>query len=147
MSNSGVYPIDPLTPVGQFRLTSGDVISVPFDPVQSGLQNYRLWSDDEIESFLVSGGDSMNKAIGYAWLQSSALASQQSKTVKDYDLAVDLTKRATDLRKTAEFYFGLAAQEDSIAGLDDAFEIVDTGTDRDYVDRIEGFPYWPGLRS
>lgn len=147
MSNSGVYPIDPLTPVGQFRLASGDVISVPFDPVQAGLQDYRMWSDDEIEQFLVSGGDSTNRAIGYAWLQASGAAALESKTVKDYDLAVDLTKRAEDLRKTALFYFNLADQEDSIAGLDEAFEIVSTGTDRDYIDRIEGFPYWPGLRS
>jgi len=145
--NKGVYPLDPLTLVGQFRLASGDVISVPFDPVQAGFQNYTYWSDDEIAQFIVLGGTSQNRAIGYAWLQASAGAALASKTVKDYDLQVDLTKRSEDLRKTAQFYFDLAEGEDVIAGLDDAFEIVNTGTDRELWTGVEGFPYWPGLRG
>lgn len=145
--NKGAYPLDPLTLVGQFRLASGDVISVPFDPDQPGFQNYRLWSDEEIAQFVVLGGTSSNRAVGYAWLQAAGAAALQSKSIKDYDLQVDLTKRAGDLRALALVYFGLADSEDAAAGLDEAFEIVDTGTDREYYYRVEGFPYWPGLAS
>lgn len=83
MSNRGVYPVDPLTPVGQFRLASGDVISVPLTPPEVGFQDYRMWSDDEITVFLSQGGDSVNRSIGYAWLQASGAAALQSKSVKN----------------------------------------------------------------
>lgn len=148
MANSGVYPLDPLTLVGQFRLGYGDVYSVPFDPVQPGLQDYTHFSDAEIAQFIVLGGDSTNRSIGYAYLQAAGAAAMESKSVKDYDLAVDLTKRAEDLRKIALTYFGLADAEDIITGLAEEFIVVDTGTDRDIDDyRVEGFPYWPGLAS
>jgi len=147
MANSGVYPLDPDTLVGAWRLAYGDVTSVPFDPVVPGFQDYTDYSDDEIAQFIVMGGDSQNRAIGYAYLQQAGAASRQSKTIKDYDLAVDLSKRAEDLRKTAKWYFDLADIEDANSGLEDEFLIVDTGTSDGLYDRIEGFPYWPGLRS
>lgn len=137
-SNSGVYPIDPTTPVGQFRLQYGDTTSVPFDPDTPGFQNYTDYSDAEIEQFLAAGSNSINRAIGYAYLQQAGAASRQSKSVKDYDLAVDLTKRAADLRVTAEMYFGLASQD----GLDEYFNIVTTGTDEWWHwEEANDFPY------
>lgn len=147
MSNIGVYPLDPDSLVGQFRLGFGDVNSVPLNPVVSGFQDYTNYSDDEILQFLIMGGDSTNRSIGYAYLQASGAAARRSKTVKDYDLAVDLTKRAEDLRKTAEWYFKLAVAEDFVDGAAEDFLIVDTGNDRDYYEQVEGFPFWPGLRS
>lgn len=145
MANRGVYPLVPTTDVGKFRLSRGDVNSVPLDPVEPGFQDYALYSDDEITVFLEQGASSINRAIGYSYLQASGAASEQSKTVKDYDLAVDLTKRAEDLRKTAQMYFDLADEEDLINGIDDEFLITDTGTDKGLHQRIEAFPYWPGL--
>lgn len=144
MTNRGVYPLDPTTNVGKFRLGRGDVTSVPLSPVESGYQDYAKYSDDEITQYLEMGLDSVNRAIGYSYLQASGAASEQSKTVKDYDLAVDLTKRAEDLRKTAAYYFELADQQDALTGDSDAFVIVDTGDDSTLRTRIEAFPYWPG---
>ena len=73
----------------------------------------------------------------------------QSKIIKDYDLHVDLTKRAADLLAAAKFYFTLADQQDAISGLNDDFEIVDTGTSRDLIHNAEltGFPYTLGGRA
>ncbi len=148
MPNPGVYPLDPTSNVGKFRLLYGDTVSVPLVPPVAGQQDYTTFSDAEIEQFLASGGDSINRSVGYAYLQAAGVAAFSSKSVKDYDLAVDLTKRAEDLRKMAQFYFDLAGEDDAMTGAAEAFLIVNTGTDRDYDDcRVEGFPYWPGLRG
>lgn len=147
MANVGIYPLDPTTDVGKFRLLFGDTISVPLDPVVPGFHDYTNFSDDEINQYILAGSGSLNRGIGFAYLQAAGAASIQSKSIKDYDLSVDLTKRAEDLRKTAQFYFDLANDEDANAGLTDEFLIVDTGTDRDYWNDIEAFPYWPGLQG
>lgn len=125
MANSGVYPLDPSTPVGQFRLTYGDTESVPFDPVIPGFQDYTELSDAEIEVFLAQGGGSVTRAIGRYYMRLSGDAAKRSKSVKDYDLSLDLSKRAGDLRETARMYFDEADAED--AGSEDAFVIVPTG--------------------
>lgn len=105
--NPGIYPIDATTLVGQFRNGYGDTISVPYSPTQAGFQDYENYSDDEITQFLTLGGDSINRAIGYAYLQESGAAAREGKSVQDYDLKIDLTKRAADLMKLAQFYFNL----------------------------------------
>lgn len=124
--NPGAYPLDPDTPVGQFRVLYGDVYSTPYDPVEAGFQDYEELSDAEIEGFL-QGQTSIPRAIAYYYLSLSGQAAKQAKTVKDYDLSVDLTKRAADLRATAQVWFDQATAEDA-AGMEDAFEIVPTGT-------------------
>lgn len=125
--NIGVYPLDSTSGVGKFRLATGDVVSVPLDPPQVGYQSYTINSDAEIEQFLLMGSDSTNAAIGYMYLAQSGAAARLSKSVADYDLKVDLTKRSEDLRKTALFYFDRADIDDYNAGLAEAFEIVPTG--------------------
>lgn len=147
MPNIGIYPFDPSSDVGKFRVLFGDTVSVPLDPVVPGYQDYTNYSDAEIETYLATGGDSINRAVGFAYLQAAGAAALESKSVKDYDLAVDLTKRAEDLRKMAQFYFDIADEEDATAGLLEEFIVVSTGTDRDYWCRVEAFPYWPGLRG
>lgn len=132
--NIGVYPLDPTSEVGKFRLATGDVTSVALDPPVAGYESYSINSDDEIENFLAMGGDSQLRGIGYWYLSMSGAAARESKAVKDYDLQVDLTKRSNDLRATAMTYFSLADEEDANAGLSEAFEIVPTG---------EPYPYWP----
>lgn len=138
-SNSGVYPLDPTTPVGLWRLSYGDTQSVPFDPVTPGFQNYTAYSDAEISQFLSAGSNSIDRAIAYAYLQQSGAAARQSKSVKDYDLAADLTKRAGDLRTTAQFYFSRASQD----GQDEYFSVVDTGNNRSWllIEEANDFPY------
>lgn len=123
--NPGVYPLDPLTPVGEFRLIYGDTESVPYDPVQPGFQDYEELSDEEIERFISQGGDSVPRGIGYLYLAMAGQAAKKSRSVKDYDLTVDLTKRAADLRAIAQIWFDQADDDDNTAGTNDIFEVFD----------------------
>lgn len=125
--NPGVYPLEPETPVGQFRLVYGDTHSTPYTPVEAGFQNYDELSDDEIEAFLSAGGTSINRAIGYYYLSLAGAAAKSAKQIKDYDLQVDTTKRAADLRAIAQWWFDQADNDDVISA-EEGFEIVLTGT-------------------
>jgi len=127
MVNRGVTPPDFESPVGLFRASYPDLTYVALDPPEAGYGDYVELSDLEIEGFLALGGGSINRGIGHYYIQLSGQAALRSKSLKDYDLAVDLTKRAADLRATAQFYFGLADDEDALAGDGDWLEIVPTG--------------------
>lgn len=121
--NPGQYPLDPATDVGQVRLLFGDTISTAYSPEVEDHQNYEYFSDAEIESFLALADGSQTRAIGFAWVQLSGAAALESKSVKDYDLSVDLTKRAADLRATAQFWFDRADAEDDADGNGDIFDM------------------------
>lgn len=125
--NPGQYPVDLASKVGQFRALTGDLNSTPYDPVEPGYQNFDKFSDAEIEGYLTQGGDSVARAIGYSYLYLAGQAALESKTIKDYDLQIDKTKRATDLTNIAKLWFSQADGEEVIAG-EEAFEIVPTGT-------------------
>lgn len=125
--NPGVYPVDLTSKVGQFRALTGDLNSTPYDPAYPGFQNFLKFSDAEIEGYLAQGGDSVARAIGYSYLYLAGQAALESKTIKDYDLQIDKTKRATDLTNIAKLWFSQADGEEVIAG-EEAFEIVTTGT-------------------
>lgn len=125
--NPGVYPVDLTSKVGQFRALTGDLNSTPYDPVEPGYQNFDKFSDAEIDGYLTQGGDSVARAIGYSYLYLAGQAALESKTIKDYDLQIDKTKRATDLTNIAKLWFSQADGEEVIAG-EEAFEIVPTGT-------------------
>jgi uncharacterized protein YfiM (DUF2279 family) len=121
----GVYPVDGTTDVGAFRILYGDVNSTPYEPVEPGYQSYDELSDAEIEAFLAQGGGSVTRSIAYLYLSLAGDAAKQSMSIQDHDLRVDLSKRAADLRALAEFWFG---REDADGAVEDAFQIVPTGT-------------------
>lgn len=125
--NPGVYPLVPSTPVGQWRLASGDTQSTPYNPVQAGFQDYTYASDAEILQFLALADDSVQGAIGYWYLQLSGAAAREARTVADYDLRISTEKRAADLRATAEFWLSQAG----IAGGGEAFEVAPVGERED----------------
>lgn len=125
--NPGAFPMAPDTAVTAFRLAIGDTQSTAYDPVEAGFQNYTTLSDDEITQFLVMSKDSVTRGLGYFYLQSAGAAAMQSKSVKDFDLALDLTKRAADLRAVAAAYFAQADAEDLLDGGGEFFGIVQTG--------------------
>lgn len=125
--NPGAYPVDLTSKVGQFRALTGDLNSTPYSPVEPGYQNFVKFSDAEIEGYIAQGGDSVARAIGYSYLYLAGQAALESKTIKDYDLQIDKTKRAADLTAIAKLWFGQADGEEVIAG-EEAFEIVPTGT-------------------
>lgn len=139
--NRGVYPLDPTSDVGKFRLLYGDVDSIPLVPPELGFQNYTELSDDEIDMFLAQGSESISRAIGFYYLRLSGDAAKQSKSIADYDLKVDTTKRAADLRAIAEMWFGRADDEDDLNGLTDIFDIFDLGTHGDVIPELS-IPIW-----
>lgn len=124
--NPGEYPVDLASNVGKFRAMIGDLNSTPYDPVEPGYQNFEKFSDAEIEAYLEQGGDSISRAIGYAYLYLASQAAMESVSIKDYDLQVDQTKRAADLRAIAQVWFD-RADDDDISTAEEAFEIVPTG--------------------
>ena len=130
MANIGVAPPDPTTLVGQFRIVYGDSEFIELDPPVPGQGEYSELSDAEIESFLAQGRDSVTRAIGFYYLALAGQAAKQSMSVADYDLRVDLTKRAGDLREQAQYYFRQADEEDEREGFNDIFDSFGFG-DRD----------------
>ena len=137
--NDGLVPLDPATPVGQFRIMVGDTTAEAYDPPVAGRGNYTMFSDLEIEGFIAASGDNLYRAVGFSYLTLAGQAAMESKSVKDFDLSIDLTKRATDLRLIADTWFGRADDQD--AYLEDAFFIAPLG---DVCDPIpEGMmPRW-----
>lgn len=124
--NPGEYPLDPTSATGQFRLVYGDTHSTAYDPVEPGYQNYDELSDEEIEGYLLAGGDSTARAIGYYYLRLSGKAALASKSIKDYDLQVDTSKRASQLADIAAQWFARADEDDILDGSADIFEVFDT---------------------
>lgn len=146
MANRGLAPYDPTTTVGQFRVFYGDVTYVPLDPAEVGYGNYAEISDAEIEAFLNSANGSVYRAIGNYYAQLAGQAAKASSSIKDYDLAVDTTKRATDLLNLARYWWGLANDEDTTAGGSDIFEVFGV-TNADTCCTPEGAAYYCGCRG
>lgn len=119
--NEGVAPPDLTSPVGKFRALIGDVEYEDLDPPVPGKGSYKKFSDIEIEGFLLVANGSVESAIGFAYLQLASSAAEQSKSVQDFDLKIDLTKRAADLRAIAEMWFERGDLEGA-----DIFELFDT---------------------
>lgn len=118
--NKGVAPPDMESDLGKLRAILGDVEYVSLTPPEQGFGSYRLFGDAELESFLAVG-ESLEMAAYMAYMQLAASAALESKSVKDQDLQIDLTKRATDLRLIAQSWRDRA---DALSA--DVFEMFDT---------------------
>lgn len=129
--NDGAVPLDPATPVGQFRVLALDAVAESYDPPVPGRGNYKLFSDADIEGSLAAAEGSLPRAIGFAYLALAGAAASESKHIRDFDLTVDTTKRAADLRLVAYEWFGRADKEE--AALQDAFFIAPLGDSCDPV--------------
>lgn len=122
--NEGVYPVDTSSDVGQFRVLAGDAVPSEIDE-GNNTASYAYWSDDEIEVYLATS-TSVTWAIYRAYFTLASQAAIESKSVKDYDLQVNLTYRADDLREIARMWFTRAKDEDNAAGTTDVFSLFDT---------------------
>ena len=127
-----VFPPDPDTLVGELRYLLGDI---NYDP-DTG--RYERFTDAELEAALALAEDDLARAAGYAYLKLASQAAEQAKSVKDYDLQVDLSKRATELRLVAGMWFDRA---DANAE-DDIFDMFETGADR-RGKRVPELAQWP----
>lgn len=123
--NPGAYPFDPESETGQFRVLIGDTSSVPYDPPVSGVQNYGMFSDDEISVFLTQAG-SVFGAVSLAYFQMAGAAALEAKSVRDFDLQIDLTKRSAELRAMASEWQKRADGE--VAEFFELFPVVDQGS-------------------
>lgn len=120
--NLGIYLPDVNTEVGRFRVLLGDVSADPLNPPDPVYASYKMFSDIELQGFLVSAEMSLDGAMYFAYMQMAGAAARESKNVKDLDLQVDLTKRATDLRLIAQMW--LDRWNTATA---DIFEVFDIG--------------------
>jgi len=127
MANVGIAPYDPTTLVGKVRVLIGDVDSTFTNPPKNGFGNYELFSDEEIESFILSAEESTLRAAGFAYLALAGRASLDAKSIKDYDLSIDLKSRSAELRKQAMEFFAQADEKDKRDGVSDVFELAQTG--------------------
>ena len=130
--NPGVAPLDPTSDVGQVRLAIGDTQSTPYDPDEPGFGDYVMFSDAELALFFARGGTVLSGA-GFAYLALAAQAALASQSVKDYDLALDNTKRAADLRAIAQAFF----DQDIAGGAGEYFDIVPTGRRSEWAELAE----------
>lgn len=131
--NPGVVPIDPETAVGRFRILSGDTSFVKYNPDEAGYGNFTYFSDAEIEGYLAIYPESLSRAIGNAYLTLASSAAIHSQSIKDYDLAVDTTKRSADLRAIAQMWFDRADDEDAASGGADIFDTFDMSGDGGWI--------------
>lgn len=121
MDNPGKYPVDPSTEVGKLRAVLGDTSSKPFDPPRPGIQNYGMYSDAELEAFLALSEGSVAGGAFFAYSQMAASAATESRTVADYDLKYDSTKRPGEFRALAQMWKDKWDGEQA-----DVFEVFDT---------------------
>lgn len=124
MTNIGVAPYDPTTNVGKVRVTTGDV---NYGAITDGEAEYEMFADTDIEAFLITAEDNILRAAGFGFMALAGRASLDSKTIKDYDLSIDLKNLAESLRKQAAEFFKQADEKDKRDGVDDVFELARTG--------------------
>ena len=121
--NPGAREYDPEDPVGRFRLIYQINAFAELNGPDPDVVNYAELSDAEIEAYLAQGGGNVNRGIGYYVLAQSSHAARQAKSVKDYDLAVDLRSLAKELDAAAQSWFNRADREDMVDGANDIFEV------------------------
>lgn len=126
--NKGVAPPDMTSDLGKLRAILGDLEYTELDPPETGFGSYKFFGDAELQAFLDTG-ESIEAGAYMAYMQLAAGAAMESKSVKDMDLQVDLTKRATDLRLIAGEW---KSRADALSA--DIFELFDTTIEGDYCE-------------
>lgn len=111
MPNRGVAPLDPTSPVGEFRNAYGDTQYVPLDPPEVGYGDYTELSDDEIEMFLGLGEGSIPRAISIYFVRLAGDAAKVGRNIKDHDLAIDNRQLYEGFLATARYWSDLADDE------------------------------------
>lgn len=143
MANPGAFPIDPSTPVGALRLALMDTTYEPLDPPVEGQVSYDQYSDAELAAFLTQGGDNQLRAMGYAMLRLSAQAAAEAVAVRAQDLSADQSRKPEAYRLLAQQYFAQADENDNAGGLNEAFEVVPTGSyGPTHWPEAAAYPFW-----
>lgn len=139
--NRGVAPPDTDTPVGSVRVGLGDTSWVELDPPEPGFGNYQLFSDSELELFLVLSDGNVPRAIAMAYIKLAASWNSSSATIRTDDLQYSVKDSVGSWLNLADYWNKIADDEDSRAA-DDMFDMVDVGTTRRCRRPPEASP-WP----
>jgi len=121
--NVGNTPPDFNAPTGKFRLLAQDTVATDLNPPVAGQGQYSLFSDLEIAGYMAIYPDSLFRAVGTAYKALAGQAALRAKMVKDFDLQVDLTKRADALNSAADAFFERADADDLLSGAHSTFDI------------------------
>lgn len=131
MVNRGIAPPDPTTDVGKFRFAAGDSSFVALAPPEVGFGDYSVWSDDEIEVFLVVGGGNLARAIAIAYRQLAATWASTGAAIKTDDLSYSAKESVGNWIALADYWDKLA-DEQGAAAVDDYFDLVTVGGNECY---------------
>ncbi|QDH48045.1 hypothetical protein SEA_PAVLO_37 [Microbacterium phage Pavlo] len=134
----GIAPPNPETPTGNFRLLAGDSDWMPYSPQQPGYGLYQVWSDSEIQAFLILSGGNVARAISYAYTQIGASYAASGATIKTDDLSYSAKDSVGNWQGLARYWSDMADKEDQRAA-NDMFIMVDTGREQPWM-RPEGSP-------
>jgi len=137
MANLGVAPPNFSTNLGSFRLLANDVYFVPTNPAVTGVGDYLLFSDNEIDAYLLLQSN-VYRAVGLAYIGLANTAARQAESIKDFDLAIDSRQKAEQLRAQADAFFTLADRADAEGDM--GFQIVDTGKQCYCRDELAEYP-------
>jgi hypothetical protein len=129
MSNIGNTPPDFNAPTGKFRLIAQDINYTELSPSVPGQGAYELFSDAEIAGYMSLYPDSLFRAVGTAYRSLAGRAALEAKIVKDFDLQVDLTKKAAALEAAADAFFERADADDLLSGAHSTFGITAPNND------------------
>lgn len=122
---ANVTPPNFATPVGKWRLLTGDV-------TYDSSNNYTFWQDDEIEAYLSMYSDvPIERAIGYAYMGIAAQYANEAEMVKTYDLQIDSRNKASAMTAVAKMWFDRADEIDEEAGVSSALYYVPLAGDEE----------------
>lgn len=126
MSNPGVAPLDPSTPVGQLRSLVGDTQYVELAPPAAGQGDYNVWSDATLLAILTLHAGNALRAAGNLYLQLAAEYAQTARSIKTDDLAINTIGRGDTLLKVAQSFLDEAVAGENAAA-SDSFQIISFG--------------------
>lgn len=140
--NVGVAPPDKDTDVGKMRFALGDSEWVPTDdPAIPGMGQYQLFSDAELETFLLLADGNIARAIAMAYRQIGASWASTGATIKTDDLTYSAKDSVGNWLNLAAYWDKVADDQDARAA-DNYFDLVDLGAVRHGYCKPEAMP-WP----
>lgn len=139
MSNVGSNPADFNSPTGQFRLLANDTVATELPTPVAGQGQFALFSDAEIAGYMGLYPESILRAVGTAYTALAGRAAMEAKLVKDFDLQVDLSKRAEMLTDAAKAYFARADADDLLSGAHSTFGVTPANSDPSFRE-VAGLP-------
>lgn len=94
------------------RALIGDTDWEPLIPVEPGVGNYAVYSDDTLEAYLLEGGSTL-RAAALAITRLALEYAQSDKSIRTDDLSLDISRRGSTLLEVAKSFRDDADAEDA----------------------------------